>query len=276
MRFCIILGAMKAGTTSLFHYLAQHPEISPCKEKEPSFFVHHYSKGLEYYLKLWPAEDIETKVLLEASVNYTKCFSFPQASENLLDFTQKYDVSMKYIYVMRNPIDRLVSQYTYSFARWTSDSLQQRIEHGHIIDVSRYAHQLDQYYSRFDPDHFLLLDFDDLIRKPDEVLKKVCEHLHIDAGFRFSDLEQVYNKSEGTVITRPIEKVYKQYPVVKSFAGLFSKSFKGHLSKLVFRKRITRKFKLSEDKRRYVYGHLKDDMKVLKEKYGVNVEKWGF
>ncbi len=36
--FALIIGAMKCGTTSLFSYLAQHPEISACQPKEPDFF----------------------------------------------------------------------------------------------------------------------------------------------------------------------------------------------------------------------------------------------
>lgn len=77
MRFCIILGAMKAGTTSLFNYLAQHPEISPCSTKEPFYFSHHYHKNPNKYLSLWPKQDWEHKVLLEGSTSYTKYPSKP-------------------------------------------------------------------------------------------------------------------------------------------------------------------------------------------------------
>ena len=36
--FALIIGTMKGGTTSLFAYLAEHPQISPCRQKEPRFF----------------------------------------------------------------------------------------------------------------------------------------------------------------------------------------------------------------------------------------------
>ncbi|MEN8128527.1 MAG: sulfotransferase [Planctomycetota bacterium] len=276
MRFCIIFGAMKAGTTSLFNYLAQHPEIASCKEKEPSFFSHHYEKGIEFYIKLWKKGDISTKVLMEASVNYTKYPSFPDSSKNLLDFTQKHDVDVKFIYIMRNPINRLESQYTYSYARWTSDSLEQRIRHGHLIAVSRYAHQLDLYYDKFSHEKFLLLDFNDLIRKPDEVLKQVCEFLNIDAGFHFSGLDEIYNKSKGKTITRPVDRLYLKYPRLKSISKIFPKTLRQGIAKLLFRKKITRNFELTQAQRQCVYGALKDDMIQLRQKYGVDVSKWGF
>ena len=49
LRLCLVIGAMKAGTTSLFAHLARHPEIAPCRDKEPSFFCSHYDRGLDWY-----------------------------------------------------------------------------------------------------------------------------------------------------------------------------------------------------------------------------------
>ena len=276
IRFCIILGAMKAGTTSLFNYLTQHPEIAPCNEKEPSFFSHHYDDNINAYLDLWKEQQVEAKVLIEASVNYTKHPSFSNASANILDFTQKNNVNMKFIYIMRNPIERLESQYTYSYARWTSDSLEDRIKHGHLISVSRYAHQLDIYYDKFNHENFLLLDFDNLIKKPEDTLRQICEFLKIDTCFQFKGLREVHNKSKGSTITRPINMLYKKYPAVEWFARLFPKNFKRLLSRLIFRKKISNNFKLTDEQRKRVHNALKDDMARLHDTYGINVSKWGF
>lgn len=37
--FAVIIGCMKCGTTSLFYYLSQHPQIAACNPKEPNFFA---------------------------------------------------------------------------------------------------------------------------------------------------------------------------------------------------------------------------------------------
>lgn len=116
MRFCIILGAAKAGTTSLFNYLAQHPEILPCGNKEPNFFSKYYDKGYDWYLSLWNNDTIENKLLLEATVNYTNSPSFPDVSTNMLEFHRNYHVPMKFIYIMREPIERIESHYSYNYA----------------------------------------------------------------------------------------------------------------------------------------------------------------
>ncbi|MEO0377749.1 MAG: hypothetical protein AAF329_24750 [Cyanobacteria bacterium P01_A01_bin.17] len=49
--FALIIGAMKCGTTSLFHYLAEHPQVSPSRNKEPFFFCddRRYQQGLQRY-----------------------------------------------------------------------------------------------------------------------------------------------------------------------------------------------------------------------------------
>jgi hypothetical protein len=177
---------------------------------------------------------------------------------------------------MRDPIERLESQYTYSYARWITDSLENRIKHGHIIHVSRYAHQLDQYSSKFNPEYFLLLDFDDLKQNPEEVLKRTCEFLNIDTDFTFSGLGEVYNKSVGKVITRPVDRLYQKHPRLKAFSKLFPKHLKQSVARLVFRKRIAGNFKMTDSQRAYVFESLKDDMIRLHEKYGIDVSKWNF
>ena len=50
--FALIIGAMKSGTTSLFHLLAQHPEIAAASVKEPNYFSSDdvYSKGWDWYV----------------------------------------------------------------------------------------------------------------------------------------------------------------------------------------------------------------------------------
>jgi len=275
-RFCIIIGAMKAGTTSLFNYLAQHPQIAPCSEKEPNFFSHHYEKGMDWYLSLWKKQETDNKILLEASTNYAKFPSFAKSSENIADFAQKHGVSLKFIYVLRNPINRLESQYTYSFARWTSKTLEERLQHGHIIHVSRYAQQLDRYWDYFNPNDFLLLDFDDLKNNTGELLRNICLFLNIDPDFDFSGLRKIHNKSEGKIVTRPIENLYRKYPYLETFAKIFPKKFKLFIQRIFFYEKISKKFKLTDQQKQHVYDELKDDMARLHKKYGVDIKKWGF
>ena len=72
--FAIIIGAMKAGTTTLFDHLAAHPAIAPASPKEPGFFAFEekFDAGLASYEALFDFDAESHKWALEASTDYTK------------------------------------------------------------------------------------------------------------------------------------------------------------------------------------------------------------
>jgi len=277
MRFCIILGAMKAGTTSLFRCLAQHPQIAPCSVKEPSFASRYYDRGRDWFLSLWKGQNLDNKILLTASTNCTKYPDFPESSWNILDYSQKFNAAIKFLYIMRDPIARIESHYTYSFARWTSEPLEARIKpNGHLVNVSRYALQLDQYTEKFDRKNFLLLDFDELRNNPAPVLAHICRFLEIDDRFQFANLGEVHNKSEGTRIVRPVERLYLKYPRIERAAKKIPLGIRSALVKVLFRRKIKQKFRLTDEQEQKVRHAIQEDMNRLRDTYGIDVSKWGF
>jgi len=70
----IIIGAMKCGTSSLYSYLLDHPQICPPIVKEPEFFSENQAHGVQVdnYSDLWSFDDTVHKYALEASTGYTK------------------------------------------------------------------------------------------------------------------------------------------------------------------------------------------------------------
>ena len=70
----MIIGAMRCGTTSLFNYLAEHPEICPAINKEPEYFSENqgHKVQVDNYNDLWPYYNSNHKYVLEASTGYTK------------------------------------------------------------------------------------------------------------------------------------------------------------------------------------------------------------
>src|SRR5689334_14600377 len=85
-----IVGAPKAGTTSLYHYLKQHPEVYMSPVKEPNYFsyeetvkqnLYHKEKGVgtfEEYSKLFASANGRHKAIGEASVSYLFYASVPE------------------------------------------------------------------------------------------------------------------------------------------------------------------------------------------------------
>ena len=162
-RFAFLIGAMKCGTSSLFRYLEQHPDLVGCEPKEVHFFTNHYDRGLDWYLGTWPA-DRAGKMLLDGSTSYTKLPAFGAAAERIAAMPAR---DKRFIYMMRNPLDRIESHNTHRTANGdANESLADCLETDHhVIQVSRYAMQLDAYYQRFPSESILLLSLEEMRRE---------------------------------------------------------------------------------------------------------------
>ncbi len=264
--FALIIGAMKSGTTTLFHYLAQHPEVVHTIPKEPNFFASdtNFSKGMEWYRKLWDFDPTIHKIALEASTHYTKMPEFPNAAQRIASVGANF----KFIYILRDPIARIESQYTHGLAakwKFMEQPLSEGV-HPHAINVSRYARQLDEYYKLFSSDSILLIDFDDLKRDPLGLLPKISNFLDLDPDFKFT-LRKVSNQSTGKVINGPI------WNFIEPAAQFLPRHRRKKLQTLLGKK-ITEKVRLTESQKCFVLKELKDDISKLNSEYGFDISKW--
>ena len=99
-----ILGAARSGTTSLYQYLARHPDVLMSTPKEPVFFEAEYENGLAYYrdryFKGWNGEP----ALGEARpANLLLSYVAPRIRESFPD--------AKLVAILRNPVDRAYSHW---------------------------------------------------------------------------------------------------------------------------------------------------------------------
>lgn len=102
----MIVGAQKAGTTSLHHYLNQVSGIKGSKPKETDFFSYHsyYRKGYKFYHKNFFNGIDKNIIYFDASVEY---MYLPYVAERLY----KYNPRLKLIVCLRDPIERAISAY---------------------------------------------------------------------------------------------------------------------------------------------------------------------
>lgn len=116
--YFIIVGAQKAGTTSLYSYLTQHPNILPSLGKEVNYFNWNYKKGINWYRANFPLLEPDVRRLKgkeppfytgEASPYY---MFYPYAMERILRTLP----SVRIIMMLRNPVDRAYSSYQHQ--RW--------------------------------------------------------------------------------------------------------------------------------------------------------------
>lgn len=272
--FALIIGAMKCGTTSLFSYLSQHPQIAPCKVKEPNFFTLYYDKGFDYYLDYWDWNPSQHKFALEATVNYTKVPILPNAAENIYKYRDK--ANFKFIYIIRNPLERIESHYTHvQGTDWgTVVKLSEGID-DKLIEFTKYAQQIEEYYKRFPADSILLLDFEELKNSPLELVKKVCRFLEIDYNYEFQRIGEIYNPNKNRIIN---DRFWRRMRRIKPLRTLVKKWLPTQQKQIVhsfFGNKVEEKFRLSPEQKDLVLSLLREDLRKLKFEYGIDVSRWG-
>ncbi|MEO1353569.1 MAG: sulfotransferase, partial [Cyanobacteria bacterium J06635_15] len=179
----IIIGTQKGGTTSLFSYLSQHPQISVSKIKETNFFSkdHQWTKGIEYYRDLWEWDPDKHLTALEASPSYTNSLL---AVETVIQRIKTIESEFKFIYLLRNPVQKIESMRRHgTYQGWYSEFLKKETPTSvpaEVIERARYAVIVDKFVDGFSLENILLLKTEDLRDKPSIVMENVCNFLDLD------------------------------------------------------------------------------------------------
>lgn len=188
----LIIGAMKCGTCSLYSYLAKHPLVLPAAEKEVRFFVNKFffDQGIDWYLAHFPPIPPHGGYLAgEATPAYMRDFKVPER-------VKQYFPHVKLIAILRDPVDRAVSQYHYlaGEAGW-EHSLEHVLEEdmrsvqsmsdlrrdvdgkSGCISAGLYVYQLQHWMTIFPKGQFLILRTEDMQRDAAAVTGRVFAFL---------------------------------------------------------------------------------------------------
>jgi len=269
-RFAVIIGAMKAGSTTLFRRLSQHPEIAASRIKEPDFFSkgEGWRDGLAAYRALWDWDAARNRVALEASTSYTMQPFFPDVAPRI----EQAGGDFRFIYILRHPIDRIESHRRHDIAharRPESPSEDPPTEEE--LSFSRYAMQADAYERQFGRDRLLLLHFADLRDRPADLLRRCCEFLGVDPGFEFTDLRRAENRPRRDAAA--IRFCFEN-PVMQSVAPLVPLALKRRLRRLLAHDVDARASFLTPEQRAVAWAELEADVERLLDHYGFDVSGW--
>lgn len=204
----LIIGAQKAGTSSLYAWLTQHPDVLPAREKELHYFDRRIeSEPIDGYLADFPLE-IRMRSLRrlrgrevvtgEATPVYLFHPSVPAAVHHHLP-------SVKLIVLLRDPVERAVSQYWMEFNRGNEtltleEALAAEVERtgsdferirrgeqpdrffwtGTYVARGHYAEQLERWLDLFPRSQMLILEFENLVADPGSVYRRTLEFLGVD------------------------------------------------------------------------------------------------
>lgn len=185
----ILGGAPKSGTTALFTYLSQHPEVYPSSPKEPHFFAKrndsHVVRGMNYsraeYEELFRGAGPDQKAG-EASTGYLH--HAKQAAPKI----QALIPDVRLLFLLRNPIERAYSEYWFRLhtgdlpAAEPFSTYVENPKHWVFHGSTSYVSGLQRFYDHFDRSQILVLLTDDLKRSRRDVFEQACRHIGVDPG----------------------------------------------------------------------------------------------
>jgi sulfotransferase family protein len=272
-RFALIIGAMKCGTTSLFNYLASHPAVAPSREKEPNYFCAEdfSADDLDDYFALWDWEPGVHEVAIEASVNYSKMPTKPNCAERIAHCK---DLDVRFIYSMRNPIDRIASHVYHAAHEGWMKPLDAGVPE-HAINCSKYAMQLEPYVSLFGRERILLLVLEEFEKAPREQLLRICQFLGIDPDVELSDVEVRHNPASSHSVEHPLWSRLREIGPVHALSRLVPARLRQSLLRSTSQKLDVRR-ELTPQERTLVTEALSSDLARLRSEHGIDPERaWG-
>lgn len=215
----LIIGAQKCGTTALYHYLGQHPQVYMCPLKEPNFFAFEGTAPAYRDANGEPSPINNDSVWLldqyqQLFTGWSGQAAIGEASPHYLYLSEAagriklHIPDVKLIAVLRHPVDRAYSAFLHavranrepacSFAK-ALQLEEERIQTScglvyHYKAMGFYYAQLKHYYALFDPSRIAVYLYDDLVGDMEGTLRGLFRFLEVDASF-CPDTSVHYNPS---------------------------------------------------------------------------------
>lgn len=209
----VIIGAAKAGTTSLARWLGDHPECCLSEPKETLFFGRNdlYSRGITLYQESYYPHYAGERIVGEATPAYSHRSRYPEVPSRI----HAHNPDTRIIYMVRDPIDRSVSAWKMwasmdpigdaygdhlinsaknGFNKWLSDPEIYR----NVVETSRYGWQLEA-WNAFPENRRMIIFLEDMRKNRAQVVGDVAAFLGIDQEKLVNAGKVVHNRGEDRV-----------------------------------------------------------------------------
>lgn len=282
-----VLGSPKAGTTSLYEYLRQHPQVFMSEIKEPGFLRCHPDvvagvgsarkrvlvRTREEYLALFEGAR-EDQVTGEATPHYL-------ASNAALENIARWAPAARFLAVLRDPAARAFSAYMANVAQGRESRPLGAVlaEGGLDVPLVRsgyYARWIRRWWDRFGPDRLHILLLDDLKAEPARTLEGVFSHLGVRTDLPI-DTSRQHNASGAprhAWVARALDALRRsslRARVERLSPGLArrGRSVAGMLTR-----RNLQRVELEPDTRRFLVEHFEPHTRELEQMLGRDLSAW--
>lgn len=224
-------GAQKAGTTTLYEILKQHPQLCLSSKKETKYFLKDIDElSLIDYRDNYFRHCNGKNVIGEIDPEYLFYRDVPRKIKSVLGS------NVKFVFLLRNPVDRAYSHYWMSYRRgFEMDTFENAfllekdrlktnekkdIWHHSYFERGFYSKQIENYLRFFPVENMHFIVFEEFIKKKNEVMKELLRFLCVDDRFQFEDIEKRYNK--GTMPkSKVLSHLFGQPMLIKKIGKIF-------------------------------------------------------
>lgn len=268
----VVIGAMKAGTTTLHAWLATHPDVCMSARKELDFFLEdgNWHRGVDWYRAQFAGCGIE-RARGESSPNYAKVHLDPDVPSRMHSVIP----DARLVYLIREPVARMRSMYrhlaidgteTRSFAAAVATDSDYR-------QSSRYIQHIRSYLAQFDRDQLIVLTTEGMQTDPLGALKQVHEHVGVAPAVLTRDTVKQNVTAERTAETA-LSKRLKDNP---AYWGALNRSWRLRSlhERLLTRPADVPPAALPDDLEVQLRSDLEEDTAELERFLGRRLTEWG-
>lgn len=292
----LVIGAAKSGTTSLFYYLKQHPEVYTSHRKCTRYFnvgLHETppcGPGDQRRMERWIGTIEEYARLFEGGTNFKAIgevsptyLYYPGAAKQIREVVPK----ARLMAILRDPADRAFSMYAMrqrrseepyqDFRKVIRDEarrIQKNWSHNwHYVQMGMYASQIDRYDALFPREQLRIFLFDDLLADAHGLMRDMFEFIGVDPSFR-AELEKKHNEGYGVRNPRLNRLVWHQGAWKQRMRGLVPRSLRTLLVERINRANRVAKPKLEMDARAELIEVYRNEILRLQDRIGRDLTSW--
>jgi hypothetical protein len=304
-----IVGAAKAGTTSLYAYLSQHPDIYMSPIKEPNYFssdivVADFTR--DYADRMLKNEDADTYIATSkrhqiSTIHVSDWEQYCRLFTSVLSQKAVGEASVSYLYsktaainiknkicsakiviILRNPIDRAYSHYlmdlqaglTFLSLKNAIDTDQARTKKGwgasHLyVELGLYYEQVKRFIDVFGAEKVKIYLYEDLVNERGPLIRDLFRFLGVNEDFS-PDLVVHHNKGLKPRFAR-LNYYFKKSRMIRNMVHSTTSELRTMLRKILVDEKST---KISPEDRRYLKPYFADDVRELSRLLNRNLSGW--
>jgi hypothetical protein len=272
----LVIGAMKAGTTSLYEYLRSHPQVFMSETKELKFFLDsehegNWELGLDWYEQQFAAAG-RAHAVGEASVGYSMYPVATGVPHRIADVLPE----VKLLYLVRHPIERMRSQYLMRVwnGRERMPIEEALLSRPFYVELSRYAMQVDQFLEYFPVDRMLVLRSEDLKKDRVGTMRRVFDFLDVHPDDAVVTDIGEFNAGERLRRHTTLGRGLRRFPGYSTMAAVMPRPVRRAKQGLMTR-RVKADLEISDRTRLALEDQLRDDIPRLRAYLGEDFDGWG-